>query len=103
MEIALDTDQVQLLVAVEQHRVHMDPRYRAPDFERDPGPPVVLKRATQRLQPLKRMRLVQLVDEVDETEADQFGLRLYRLTERGEQVLAQVLELEAAARAEAGA
>ncbi|MEU0081389.1 hypothetical protein ABZY58_26105 [Micromonospora tulbaghiae] len=100
MEIALDTDQVQLLVAVEQHRVHMDPRYRAPDFERDPGPPVTLKRATQRLQPLKRMHLVQLVDE---TEADQFGVRLYKLTERGEQVLAQVLELEATACAEAGA
>ncbi len=100
MEIALDTDQVQLLVAVEQRRVHADPRYRAPDFERDPGPPVVLKRATQRLQPLKRMHLVQLVDE---SEADQFGVRLYKLTARGEQVLAQVRDMEAAARAEAGA
>ncbi|MEH0823446.1 MULTISPECIES: hypothetical protein [unclassified Micromonospora] len=105
MEITLDTDQVQLLVAVEQNRVHMDPRYTRPDFERDPGPPVALKRATQRLQPLKRMRLVQLADEseTDEGEADRYGVRLYQLTERGEQVLAQVRDMEATARAEAGA
>ncbi|MEV4270576.1 hypothetical protein [Micromonospora aurantiaca (nom. illeg.)] len=100
MEITLDTDQVQLLVAVDQKRVHMDPRYTRPDFERDPGPPVALKRATQRLQPLKRMRLVELVDE---SEADRYGVRLYKLTARGEQVLAEVREMEAAARAEAGA
>ncbi|MDG4749333.1 MULTISPECIES: hypothetical protein [Micromonospora] len=100
MEITLDTDQVQLLVAVDQKRVHMDPRYTRPDFERDPGPPVALKRATQRLQPLKRMHLVELVDE---SEADRYGVRLYKLTARGEQVLAEVREMEAAARAEAGA
>lgn len=100
MEIALDAEQVLLLVAVEQHRVHMDPRYTAPDFEKEPGPPVALKRATQRLAPLKRMRLVDLVDEA---EADRYGVRLYRLTTLGEQVLADVRDLETAARAEAGA
>ncbi|WP_319460070.1 hypothetical protein [Micromonospora sp. RTP1Z1] len=100
MEIALDAEQVLLLVAVDQKRVHTDPRYTAPDFERDPGPPLVLKRATQRLAPLKRMRLVELVDEA---EADRYGVRLYRLTTIGEQVLAEVRDLETAARAEAGA
>lgn len=100
MEITLDAEQVLLLVAVEQHLVHMDPRYTAPDFERDPGPPMVLKRATQRLAPLKRMRLVELVDEA---EADRFGVRLYKPTALGEQVLAAVREQEDAARAEATA
>ena len=100
MEITLDVDQVQLLTAVGEHLVHMDPRYTAPDFERDPGPPATLKRATQRLAPLKRLRLVELVDE---DEADRFGVRLYRLTTLGEQVLEQVRDLEQAARAEAGA
>ncbi|MFI6332935.1 hypothetical protein ACIBBG_32090 [Micromonospora chersina] len=100
MEIALDTEQVQLLVAVEQQRVHMDPRYTRPDFEKDPGPPMTLKRATQRLAPLKRMRLVELVDE---SEASAYGLRLYKLTTLGEQVLAEVRDLEATARTEVGA
>ncbi|MFI2650185.1 hypothetical protein [Micromonospora fulviviridis] len=97
MEIALDTEQVQLLVAVEQKRVHMDPRFRAPDFERDPGPPLAMKRATQRMVPLKRMRLVELEP------ADKSGVRLYKLTTLGEQVLAEVREQEAAARTEVGA
>ncbi|MFG3418724.1 hypothetical protein [Micromonospora sp. NPDC048063] len=100
MEISLDAEQVLLLVAVEQGRVHMDPRYTKPDFEKEPEHPFGLKRATRRLAPLKKARLVELVPEED---AGQYGVRLYKLTSRGQHVLEQVREMEAAARAEASA
>ncbi|WP_320067674.1 hypothetical protein [Micromonospora sp. RTGN7] len=83
MEIALDEDQVALLAAVADHRVHSDPRFSRPDFERQPdGNPHHNRRATARLRPLKTALLVELVDE-----ADGDGVRLYRLTDHGEQVL----------------
>ncbi|MEV7268424.1 hypothetical protein AB0N38_33195 [Micromonospora aurantiaca] len=86
MEIALDLEQVQLLAAVELGRVHMDPRFTRPDFERLP-PGAGTRRATGRLKPLKRALLVDLADE-----PDQYGIRLYRLTRLGEQVLAAARE-----------
>lgn len=98
MQISLDAEQVQLLVAVEQGRVHADPRFTKPDFERIPDPPFGNRRAGRRLDPLKRFRLIELVDG---SEADRFGVRLYKLTALGEQILAEVREQETAARAEA--
>ena len=92
MKITLSPDDVQLLAAVEQGLVHSDPRFRAPDFERDPATPHTHKRATQRLRPLKQTHLVELVDA---SEADKYGVRLYRLTVRGKEVLAQARAAEA--------
>ncbi|MCW6005557.1 hypothetical protein K1W54_13355 [Micromonospora sp. CPCC 205371] len=96
MEIALTADDVALLAAVAQHRVHMDPRFTAPDFEVDPGPPAMRRRATQRLRPLQRWQLGELVDD-----ADRYGVRLYRLTARGAQLLDEARAQEALAHAEA--
>ncbi|MBC9006121.1 hypothetical protein [Micromonospora aurantiaca (nom. illeg.)] len=90
MQISLDEDQVALLAAVAQRRVHSDPRFTKPDFEREPGQPGH-RRATQRLQPLKAYRLVELDPDA---EPDQWGVRFYRLTALGERVLAQVREQE---------
>ncbi|MFG3709195.1 hypothetical protein ACGF7U_31315 [Micromonospora sp. NPDC047670] len=96
MRIALDVDQVALLAAVDDGRVHMDPRFTRPDFEREPGdrPVPQYRRATQRLRPLKRADLVEL----DDGEPRQYGVRPYRLTALGRKVLA-----EARAQAEAAA
>lgn len=97
MQIALDLEQVQLLAAVELGRVHMDPRFTRPDFERLPAG-TGTRRATGRLKPLKRAMLVDLADE-----ADQSGIRLYRLTSLGERVLAEArAQAEAAAAGEVG-
>lgn len=98
MLISVDCDDVQLLIAVEQGRVHCDPRFNAPDFEKLPDPPFGTKRATQRLKPLKRMELVVLADE-----AGQDGIRQYQLTGRGEEILAAYREQEAAALADTAA
>jgi len=95
--ISLDADQVQLLTAVQQGRVHHDPRFTRPDFEKEPGPPMVLKRATQRLAPLKRQRLVELAPE---SEALGNGVRLYKTTTLGDEVLAEVRRQEDAANAD---
>jgi hypothetical protein len=97
MEITLNADDVTLLVAVEQGRVENDPRFIAPDFETDPGPPAMRRRATQRLKPFKRWALVELVGE---DQADRYGVRMYRLTARGEQLLAEARAQEALALAE---
>ncbi|GLH94918.1 hypothetical protein [Phytohabitans aurantiacus] len=98
MEITLNADDVTMLVAVEQGRVEHDPRFTAPDFEVDPGPPVMRRRATQRLRPFKRW---QLVDLVDEDQADQYGVRAYRLTQLGARLLDEARAQEALALAEA--
>jgi hypothetical protein len=98
MEITLNADHVALLVAVDQHRVHMDPRYIAPDFEVDPGPPAMHKRAGRRLAPLKRWHLIELVDQ---DQADQYGVRRYRLTDLGARLLDEARAQEAIANAEA--
>jgi hypothetical protein len=98
MEITLNADHVALMVAVDQHRVHMDPRYIAPDFEVDPGPPAMHKRAGRRLAPLKRWLLIELVDE---DQADRYGVRLYRLTQLGSRLLEEARAQEATAHAEA--
>lgn len=97
MRTDLDMEQVQLLTAVEQGRVHLDPRFSRPDFERIPDPPFGNRRATQRLRPLKMADLVELVGEA---EAGAYGVRPYRLTTRGEQVLAEARAQEATALAE---
>ncbi|MEU8264930.1 hypothetical protein AB0C02_30490 [Micromonospora sp. NPDC048999] len=97
MLISLDEDQVALLTAVEQRRVHTDPRFTQPDFERLPGQPRH-RRATQRLQRLKDYRLVELDPD---TEPDRWGVRPYRLTGLGERMLAAAREQEAAAAADA--
>jgi hypothetical protein len=94
MLISLDPEQVQLLVAVDQGRVHSDPRFVQPDFETEPGPPAMTKRATRRLAPLKKARLVELDPD---TEPDRYGVRPYRPTELGSRVLAEVRAQEAAA------
>lgn len=98
MKIELTADSVALLAAVEQHRVHMDPRFTAPDFEVDPGPPAMRRRATQRLRLFKRWHLVELVDE---DQADRYGVRAYRLTQLGAQLLDEARAQEALAHAEA--
>lgn len=94
----LDPDQLQLLLAVRQGRVHMDPRFTLPDFEREPDSPFMTRRATRRLRPFKAAGLVELVDE---DQADQFGVRGYQLTGSGEQVVDAALAAEAAANADA--
>lgn len=93
----LTSEQVQLLLAVRQQRVHMDPRFTLPDFEKDPVRTYVTKRATRRLRPLKDAQLVEMVDEAD---ADRYGVRLYRLTTTGDQALDEALAAEAAASAD---
>lgn len=98
MQITLDLDHVELLVAVGQGRVHSDPRYTRPDFEKQPDPPFGQRRAGRRLAPLKAARLVRLAED-----ADQYGVRLYELTPHGEEVLAEVRRQEAAANADAAA
>lgn len=95
MEITLDVEQAQLLAAVEQGRVHMDPRFTRPDFERSADEPAVCRRATQRLRPLKKALLVVLNDDA---EPGQYGVRPYRLTALGERVLAEARTAMAAQR-----
>ncbi|SBT64243.1 hypothetical protein GA0070622_1213 [Micromonospora sediminicola] len=95
MRITLDEPQVDLLAAVDAGNVHTDPRFTLPDFERVPGEPGH-RRATQRLQPLKDYRLVELDPD---TPPDRWGVRPYRLTGLGERVLAEAREQEAADRA----
>lgn len=101
MEITLEEEQVALLAAVADGRVHMDPRFTRPDFERPAGSggnAHDLRRATGRLRPLREARLVELADE-----ADQDGVTLYRLTGRGRGVLALAQLALAQAEAEATA
>lgn len=100
MEITLNMEQVQLLVAVQQGRVHTDPMFASPDFERVAEYPFGQRKATSRLKPLKAARLVKLVDD---DAAGGKPARPYTLTERGEQVLAVALELERAANSQAEA
>ena len=91
----LTSEQVQLLLAMRQQRVHMDPRFTLPDFEKDPDRPYLTKRATRRLRPLKDANLVEMVDE-----ADRYGVRLYRLTAAGDQALDEALAADVAATAD---
>ncbi|TDB95378.1 hypothetical protein E1091_10255 [Micromonospora fluostatini] len=83
MEIVLEVEQVELLAAVQRGQVHMDPRIRRPDYERLSDNRHHTRRATARLRPLKKAELVELAEA-----ADHDGVRLYRLTDRGEAVLA---------------
>lgn len=78
MKISLDAAQVQLLLAVDQGQVHQDSRFTNPDFRADPDRPGLTLRATRDLAPLKKWRLVELVDEPAPN-----GVRLYQLTSRG--------------------
>ncbi|SCL15094.1 hypothetical protein [Micromonospora inyonensis] len=96
MQTTLGPEHVELLVAIRQGRVHSDPRYTRPDFEKLPDPPFGLRRAGRRLGPLMAARLVRLAEDAD----DRDGVRLYQLTERGEEVLAEALRQEAAANAD---
>lgn len=97
MEIALDPEQVQLLIAVEQGRVHTDPQFASPDFEKLAEYPFGQRRATSRLRPFKLNRLVELVD--DEAAGGK-PARPYKLTTLGEQVLAAAREQESIANAQ---
>lgn len=92
MRTTLNTDHIAMLAAVEQKRVHHDPRYIRPDYERVP---TGLRRAGRRLGPLKAARLVRLADD-----ADQYGVRLYELTDHGTEVLDAARALQAAAAAD---
>ncbi|WP_320069131.1 hypothetical protein [Micromonospora sp. RTGN7] len=87
MEIILDEDQVALLAAVDAGRVHADARFSRPDFERLSDNRHHTRRATARLRPLKAALLVELT-----SDADNEGIRLYRLTTRGEQILTAATE-----------
>lgn len=93
--ISLDEGQVRLLLAVDRGEVHHDPRYIKPDFRADPDHPGLTLRATRDLAPLKRLGLVELVDE-----ADRYGVRLYKLTGRGELLRDRFAEEYDAARAD---
>lgn len=73
-----------LLDAVEQGRVHHDPNFHE-DFEVIPDGTGAARRAGHRLEPLKRAKLVQLDDE-----ADSDGVRLYRPTPHGREVLEEI-------------
>lgn len=94
-QISLDEKQAALLLAVARGEVHHDPRYTKPDFRRDPDRPALTRRAGRDLAPLKKWQLVELVDE-----KDRHGVRLYKLTERGEQVSERLREQETTALAE---
>ncbi|WP_030488181.1 hypothetical protein [Micromonospora chokoriensis] len=100
MEIALDLEQVQLLTAVKQGRVHTDPQFSSPDFEKLADYPFGQRRATARLRPLKGARLVELVDD---DAAGGKPARPYKLTDLGEQVLTAALEQERIANGQAEA
>lgn len=100
MQIALDPDAVQLLIAVQQGRVHTDPQFKSPDFEKLADYPFGQRRATSRLRPLKAARLVELVD--DEAAGGK-PARPYKLTDLGEQVLSVALEQERVANEESAA
>ncbi|MCX4468953.1 hypothetical protein OOK41_01265 [Micromonospora sp. NBC_01655] len=95
MEISLNLEQVELLAAVAEGRVHSDPRFSRPDFERLSENAHHTRRATARLRPLRKALLVVLVDE-----ADSDGVRPYKLTSLGERVLAEARAQQAAALAE---
>ncbi|MEV0805748.1 hypothetical protein [Micromonospora sp. NPDC050200] len=94
MEISLDLEQVKLLAAVDDGRVHRSPRARPPDFEKDPVVTGAYKRATQRLATLIKMRLVELDG------GDDNVTRRWKLTGVGERVLAEAREQPADAAAE---
>ncbi|SCL43193.1 hypothetical protein GA0074692_6757 [Micromonospora pallida] len=72
-----------LLDAVERGRVHHDPLFDE-DFEQIPDD-VGARRAGHRMEPLKQANLVQLDDA-----ADPNGMRLYRPTPHGREVLEEI-------------
>ncbi|MEU5938651.1 hypothetical protein ABZ807_05585 [Micromonospora sp. NPDC047548] len=100
MEISLDEEQVLTLFAVEQGRVHNDPRIPRPDWEKLAEFPFGHRPAVARLKPLRKARLVELPDE---SEADANGVRAWKLTDLGDRIVAEYREQEAAAAAGGGA
>lgn len=97
MEISLNEDQVKLLAAVDDGRVHHSPRFTPHDYEKSAEVTGVYRRATQRLAPLIKMRLVVLA------EGDLNTTRRWTLTDLGDRVLTEYREQEAAAAAGGGA
>lgn len=96
MEISLDEEQVLTLFAVNQGRVEHDPRIPRPDWEKLAEFPFGHRPAGRRLRPLVKCLLVQLPDE---SEADDKGVRVWKLTDLGERIVAQYREEQAAAAA----
>ena len=100
MEISLTEEQVLTLFAVEQGRVENDPRIPRPDWEKLAEFPFGHRPAVQRLRPLLKCRLVALPDE---SEADANGVRVWKLTDLGERILAEYRDQQTAAAAGGGA
>lgn len=88
MRTDLTVREAALLDAVERGLVHHDPNF-GEDFELIPDD-VGARRAGHRLEPLKTEKLVELDDD-----ADTDGLRLYRPTPHGREVLEEIRTLVA--------
>ncbi|MEW2383359.1 hypothetical protein AB0873_14890 [Micromonospora sp. NPDC047707] len=103
MRITLDLDDVQLLAAVEQGRVHMDPTLIPADWETVPAEPSPRMRPVgPRLFPLRRAGLVELFDDPDRPPGPA-TIHPYRLTAHGEAVLAEARQAQAEATVERAA